>query len=298
MNTSRTTRLLILNLVALAVLVAVAPATQGADPFVAGGRSSRPVQISGSQADRASARAAALSKALGLQGVTHRTERLDDRFEHRVYDEVTSFDARGREVAISRFDADGRVVMAVGLGWRPGPGKAIAADAATRRASEVAVAAGLAVAGRPTTHRSAGAGGWAVTWPRVVDGVRVAGDGLRVLLWADGSFHGLARQERPLAVAPARPISAAAARAAAESAAGARFDRTGPRELRVVSTERAWVAPNDTWDPDRPDAPDAVLRLAWVVRFEAQGALAERVRFVEYWIDAGDGSVIGGDIVE
>lgn len=298
MNTTRTTRLLILNIVALAVLVAVAPTTQGADPFVAGDRSTRPVQITGLQSDRVSARATALSNALGLHGVTHRTERLDDRFEHRVYDEVTSFDAGGREVAISRFDVDGRVVMAVGLGWRPGPGRAIAADTAERRATEVAAVAGLAVAGRPTTHRSAGAGGWAVSWPRVVDGVRVAGDGLRVLLWSDGSFHGLARQERQLAAAPARPISAEAARVAAETAAAARFERTGSGALRVVATEQAWVAPNDTWDPARPDAPDAVLRLAWIVRFETSGELAERVRLVAYWIDAGDGSVLGGDVVE
>jgi hypothetical protein len=297
-NTTRTTRLLILNLAALTVLVAVAPNTQGADPFVAGGRSSRPVAVSASETDRSSARGAALAKALGLPGVTHRAERLDDRFEHRVYDEVTSFDARGREVAISRFDADGRVVMAVGLGWRPGSGRTIAADVAARRASEVAAAAGLSAAGRPTTHRSAGAGGWAVTWPRVVDGVRVAGDGLRVLLWNDGSFHGLARQERPLAAAPARPIPEAAARATAEVAAGARFGQAGPGALRIVSAERAWVAPNDTWDPAGPDAPGAVLRLAWIIRFETSDELSERVRLAEFWIDAGDSSVIGGDLVE
>lgn len=298
MNTTRTTRLLFLNLAALAVLVAVAPSTQGADPFVAGGRSSRPVALSSSEMERSAARGAALGKALGLPGVTHRAERLDDRFEHRVYDEVTSFDPRGREVAISRFDADGRVVMAVGLGWRPGSGRAIAADVAARRAGEVAAAAGLPVAGRPTIHRSSGAGGWAVTWPRVVDGARVVGDGLRILLWNDGSFHGLARQERQLAAAPGQPIAEAAARSAADAAAGARFGEAGAGTVRIVSAERAWVAPNDTWDPARPDAPDAVLRLAWVVRFETSGGLAERVRMAEFWIDAGDGSVIGGDVVE
>jgi hypothetical protein len=298
MNTRRTTRLLLLNIAALAVLVAVAPKTQGADPFVAGGRSSRPVALPVAEADRSSARAAGLLKALGVAGATHRVERLDDRFEHRVYDEVTSFDARGREIAITRFDADGRVVMAVGLGWRAGPGRPIAADGAERRASEVVAAAGLAVAGRPATHRSAGAGGWAVTWPRIVDGVRVVGDGLRVLLWNDGSFHGFARQERELAAAPARPIPERDARAAAEAAATARFGNAGSGSLEIVSTERAWVAPNDTWDALRPDAPDAVLRLAWIVRFEASGDLAERIRLAEFWIDAGDGTVIGGDVVE
>jgi hypothetical protein len=58
------------------------------------------------------------------------------------------------------------------------------------------------------------------------------------------------------------------------------------------------VAPNDTWDPGRPDAPDATLRLAWVVRLEAAGTLAERMRMVEFWLDAGDGALLGGDIAE
>lgn len=298
MDTTRTTRLLILNIAALAVLIAIAPNTHGSDPFVAGGRSTRPVAAAASQSDRALARAAEVSKALGLPGVTRRTERLDDRFEHRIYDEVTSFDARGREVAVARFDTDGRVLMAINLGWQRGRGAAVAAGAAERHAARFVAGAGLRVAGRPTTNRSAGAGGWAVTWPRVVDGVPVPGDGMRVLLWTDGSFHGLSRQERQLAAAPAAPIPADAARAAAEAQLRERFGAAGPDDLSLVATERAWVAPNDTWDSARPDAPEAVLQLAWVVRFEAHGPLAERIRLIEFWIDAGDGSVLGGDLVE
>jgi hypothetical protein len=69
-------------------------------------------------------------------------------------------------------------------------------------------------------------------------------------------------------------------------------------DLTLVATEQAWVAPNDTWDSARPDAPEPILRLAWVVRYEAHGPLAERIRLVEFWIDAGDGRLLGGDLVE
>ena len=64
------------------------------------------------------------------------------------------------------------------------------------------------------------------------------------------------------------------------------------------AVDQAWVAPNDTWDPARPDAPDGTLRLAWIVRLQSTGSLAERMRMLEFWLDAGDGALIGGDIAE
>jgi hypothetical protein len=69
-------------------------------------------------------------------------------------------------------------------------------------------------------------------------------------------------------------------------------------ELRIVAAERVWVAPNDMFGGARLDAPAETLRLAWAVRFEAQGTLAERLRSVEVWIDAGDGRPLGGDVIE
>jgi hypothetical protein len=131
-----------------------------------------------------------------------------------------------------------------------------------------------------------------------VDGIPVRGDGVRVSLWSDGSFHGLTTSERPLAAAPPAPIGAAAARRAAEAWVVSRFDGAAPGALQVVAAELAWIAPNDTWATELPDAPAETLRLAWIVRFEAHGTLAERIRLVEYWIDAGDGSLLGGDVVE
>lgn len=298
MRINRSSRPFLFLLAGAAILVATAPSGRAADPFVAGGRSTRTLAIAPADADRATARAAALATALGMPGVRHRSERLDDRFEHRVYDEVVSLDARGREVAISRFDTYGRVIMALVLGWTPGPGRAVGSEAAGARGADIARAAGLAVSGAPRVAASAGAGGWAVSWPRVVDGVPVRGDGVRILLWRDGSFHGLTASERTLAPAPGTTIAADVARASAESTAGRRFGASIGPDLGVISEELAWVAANDTWNPAAPDAPAETLRLAWVVRLEARGQLAERVRLFEYWIDAGDGGVIGGDVVE
>jgi len=280
-------------------LVAVGvPASQGGDAFVAGGRSTRPVVLPASAADQARARGRALATALGLPGISQRVARLDDRFDHRTYDEVTSLDAGGREVAIARFTTDGRVAMALVLGWHAaGRGAPIAESAAESRGLGFVRAAGLDAAGRAVVHESAGAGGWSVAWPRVVDGLPVRGDGVRVTLWADGAFHGLARAERPLAATPARPIAAGAARTLAEDWAARRF-ADAATDLRVSAVERAWVAPNDAFSPTGPDAPAETLRLAWVVRFEARGPLAERLRLVETWLDAGDGSLLGGDMVE
>jgi hypothetical protein len=293
----RLSRILPVVLAGLGVVAIGAATSQGGDPFVAGGRSTRPVAMPASQADRAVAHGRQLAAALGLPGVSRRAQRLDDRFEHRTYDEVTSFDAAGREVAIARFETDGSVALALVLGWHPGHGSPLDRDAVEARALGLVRAAGLDVAGRPSVRTSTGAGGWSLDWPRVVDGTPVRGDGVRVALWPDGSFHGLTRIERPLAASPARPIAAGAARNVAESWAARRFGDAAS-ELRVSAIERAWVAPNDTFAVTGLDAPAETLRLAWVVRFEASGRLAERVRSVEAWLDAADGSLLGGDLVE
>ena len=294
----RIARLLPLVAVGAIGLTAVGVRTsQGADPFVAGGRSTRAVDLPASQADRAKARGRQLAAALGLPGVSQRAERLDDRFEHRTYDEVTSLDAAGREVAIARFETDGTVAMAVVLDWRPGAGPRVDQAGAEARGVALARAGGLDVRGKPAVVGSAGSGGWSITWSRVVDGVPVRGDGVHVALWPDGSFHGLSRIQRPLAAAPAQPIAAEVARNTAEAWAAQRYGPVAV-DLAVSSVARAWVAPNDTFVANGLDAPAETLRLAWLVRLDAHGALADRLRSVEVWLDAGDGRVLGGDVVE
>jgi hypothetical protein len=272
-------------------------AGQAADPFVAGGRSSRPLPAAADDLARARARAQAVSIALRLPGVSQRVQRLDDQFEHRAYDEVTSLDAAGREVAIIRLDLDGSLAMALSLGWHPGGGPAIDGPAAAARAMSLAGAAGFVPSGRPDVRLSAGAGGWSVSWPRIVAGVPVRGDGVRLALWPDGELHGLTRTERPLAPAPPRTIDADAARSAAWALVGERIVGSSTAS-RLVAVEQAWVAPNDTFGGARVDSPAETLRLAWAVRYDAQGPLAERFRSLEVWVDAGDGRLLGGDVIE
>jgi hypothetical protein len=293
----RTKLFMLLPLAALAIAVIGVPASQGADPFVAGGPSSRAVALDRTSSDRALGRALDVGRALGLGGTRQTVARLDDRFDHRVYDEIVSYDAHGREVALTRLDTNGALLLAIRLGWAPVSGRPIAAAAASDKAAAIADAAGLRVVGVADVRRSEGAGGWVIRWPRLVDGVPVRGDGVRVTVWSDGSFHAVSREERPLAVHPATVMSAEAARSIAARIVAARF-AASTDALSVIAVEGAWVAPNDTWDPARPDAPDATLHLAWIVRLQSTGPLAERMRMLEFWLDAGDGALIGGDIVE
>jgi hypothetical protein len=269
--------------------------SQAADPFVAGQRSTRAVTIGAADAGQALERAARLSRALGLAGASRTVERLDDRFEHRTYDEVVSKDRSGRPVAIARFGTDGRVVMAVALGWRESSARAVTRDVAGARGAAIVRAAGVRVSGASTVR--AVAAGWSVSWTRMASGAPVMGDGVRVLLWPDGSFHGLAVSERPLAAAPARRIASAKAQRIAERTAAARYGAKA-KDLVVDSSRLVWVAPNDAWSATSPDAPAQTLHLAWVVSFRTQGALAERLRGLQVWLDAGNGAVLGGDVLE
>ena len=73
----------------------------------------------------------------------------------------------------------------------------------------------------------------------------------------------------------------------------------GGADLRVADARRTrWIAPNDAFAPGGADAPAATLRLAWVVTFGTTGALADRLHGVAVYVDAGDGTILGGDVAE
>jgi len=297
MRTHIPARLLMLTAAGAALVgVGLAGATgQAADPFVAGQRSTRTLAIEATTAARAVEHAAALSRALGLPAGAGTVQRLDDRFEHQTYDEVVSRDRAGRAVALARFGTDGRVVMALALGWHGSSARSVGRAVAADRAAAFVKASDVGVTGTPSI--AAVSSGWSVRWSRVAAGAPVLGDGVRVLLWPDGSFHGLAVSARSLAAAPDRRIPAAKAEQLAERTAAARYGTkaSGPS---VESSRLAWVAPNDAWNAAAPDAPGGTLRLAWVVTLRADGQLAERLRGLQVWVDAGDGTVVGGDVME
>ena len=68
-------------------------------------------------------------------------------------------------------------------------------------------------------------------------------------------------------------------------------------QVAISRLELGWVAPNSAFDPTGPDAPGATLRLAWVVEARTSGALADSLRAVKLFFDAGTGALIGGDVL-
>ncbi len=289
--------LLALGAVVLLAVVAAGSAA-ATDPYVGGSDVTRVLELPPGRATAVLGWAIDHEGLLGLRGAARRTvERIEDRRGHATYDEVTDLDAGGRPTAILRYAPDGRLVGATRLGWARGPGSSLpSASEAVRAALAFARSAGTQPSGSATARRR-GSDGWSVGWGRSVGGVPVPGDGIRVQLWDDGSFHGFTATEHALATRPSRPIDSDTAIVAVRSLLD-RWIPAGHRAEAVVdSASLAWVAPNDTFEPTRPDAPADVLRLAWVVRVRSVGDLAGVVRALEVSIDAGDGSLLGGDVL-
>jgi hypothetical protein len=246
--------------------------------------------------ERARARGLAHARALGMPlGRGSSVMHVVDRFAGTALDEVVSTDVRGRRVGIIRLRPDGRLAMAVRLGWHAAGGAGIDEGRAVAGARALAAAAGLATAGEPVVGRAAD-GGWRVAWPRTTSGIPVPGDGTEVTLFADGTFHGAASRERTLAAAPASLLDRAAAETLAGHRLGALLGASAPL-ARIVGMRLAWVAPNDTFDSSAPDAPDPVLRLAWVAEARTVAPLADSLRALELYLDAGSGALLGGDLL-
>ncbi len=273
------------------------PAPGGAvDRYRAGEPATLRSTLPTAAAEAVRARGAAHARALGIPvGTGSQEARVHDRFSGAILDEVVTTDARGRRLGIVRMDPAGRVAMAVRLGWQAPAGRRIGGADARLRALGLAAASGLDPSGIPTVSPGVD-GGWRVAWGREIAGVPALGDGTVVTLFGDGSFHAAAHRERPLAEAPTSVLVVGAA----EQVAGDRLrDLLGPAssDAQIVRARLAWVAPNDTFDATAPDAPDPVLRLAWVVEVRTVASLAERLRALELYLDAGDGALLGGDLL-
>jgi hypothetical protein len=295
----RSAALILLVLAAMVLLVSgLARPAEAGDSYVAGGDATRVVRLTAELAGPIIDRAIHHEAVLGLPAAARRTvDRVVDRRGHMTYDEVTDLDARGRPATVLRYDLNGQIIAATRLGWHPGTGVTLAAGPdAIRAADRLARSLGIVPTGQAAADRR-GANGWSVRWNRIVGGIPVPGDGLRVQLWPDGSFHGLATSEHPLAPQPATTIPASTAGAAVANLLD-RWIPAGDRSnARIVSSALAWVTPNDTFEPARPDAPADVRRLAWVVSIRMSGALAGKIRGLEVSIDAGDGTLLGGDVL-
>ena len=269
-----------------------------AEPFRAGEQGVIEAPLASVAAAAQTDRASRTGTILGLPAAARRSAtRVTDRFGGRTYDEIAEYDAGNRLVSLQRFDMDGRLLAAVRFGLRGDGGPALDGAAARVRAERVATTLGLEPASVPRVVAVPSNAGWTVAWDRRVGGVPVPGDGLRIQLWSDGSVHGLARLERTLAPRPSAVLAESRARSIVLAQLDGWFRGDGRRDVALTGLSLAWVAPNDTFAPAAPDAPSATLRLAWVARATTRGALAENLRALEVYIDAGDGGVIGGDIL-
>ena len=269
-----------------------------ADRFVAGGPVTERSPVAADRAASALALAATVRSRLGLAEPTiSRVERVVDRFDGTAYDEVTASDRAGRTLHLERFDARDRLIGAVAFGWQAAGGTRLTnAAAAQTRGTRLAADLGLDPSGTPDVRQGPDDTGWTLTWTRVVDGVAVMGDGVRVDLWPDGRMHAIVRTERSLAPRPSVTLDEATARDRATATLATMFgSRSG--QVRISTLGLGWVAPNNAFDPTGPDAPGATLHLAWVVEARTSGELADGLRAVKLFLDAGTGTLFGGDVL-
>jgi hypothetical protein len=244
------------------------------------------------------ARSSKTTAQLGFPvGVARTAKHVRDGFENAEYDEVAELNAAGRVIALTQFDASGALRLAARLDNPRLTGPKITDEQAARAAQRSALAAGLAV-GQPTaTEADTATGGWIAHWARFSNGIPVRGDETRVLIWPDGRTQSVARVEHNLAPAPAQPL----ARDKASEVATRNLDhwfagRKSGYAMAGLSLE--WVEPNAAFDPSRLGATSSSYRLAWVVQAKPAGDAAAYMWLMTLYIDASNGSLIGGDFVE
>lgn len=281
----------------LLAIVAGLSAVTATDPFIAGQPAARPAALpDGGRAAVGAARH--LLAALGIPAPAQASaERQLDRLEAATFDDVTFREASGRPTLLVRLHADGSLRHLARLDAPDPSARAIPEAGVPARASTAARAAGLPAAGTPMIVTDPSSG-WAVAWQRIEGGAPVLGDGTWVRLDRDGSVRSVASAASTLAPRPAATLAEGDARRLAEQELDRLMDQVARADVHVAGARLAWVAPNDTFEPARPDAPEPVRHLAWVVRAVASGPTADRLRGLELDIDAGTGQLLGGDMLE
>jgi hypothetical protein len=243
-------------------------------------------------------RAASARDAFGFPVGAKRTgKHVRDSYRPTDYDEVEEVDGAGQTLALTQFDPAGRLISAVRFDLPSASSPKVGVDAATKSAIRGVSASGVAVAGQYQADANPVLGGWDVHWDRSQDGFKVRGDETRVHLWPDGRIQSVAHVEHELAAAPGQRLGIDDARKVVTG----QFDRwfagrSSGYEVQQMNLE--WVAPNAAFDAAKLSAPPAPYRLAWVVNVKPSGVAADYVSLVTLYVDAGDGTVLGGDVVE
>jgi hypothetical protein len=244
------------------------------------------------------ARAAAVRDAFGFPVGTNRTgKHVRDGVQKSEYDEIAEIDKAGRQVSMAQFDAAGELVTAIRFDMPPGLAAKTTGDAAAKAAERALAKAGLSPAGEVQVDGNSLAAGWDVHWARNEDGVAVRGDETRVRVWSDGRIQSVAHVEHGLAPAPEARLSREAGRRAASAQMDNWFAGRG-FGYAIQSMDMEWVGPNATFDPSKLGASAEPYRLAWVANVKPSGTISDVVRLITLYVDAGDGRLIGGDVVE
>jgi hypothetical protein len=243
-------------------------------------------------------RAVRARDALGFPVGTKRTgKHVRDSYRPTDYDEVEEVDGAGRTLALTQFDPAGRLISAVRFDQPAASAPKVDRNAATSAAIRGVSASGVAAAGRYEADANPVLGGWDVHWDRSQDGFKVRGDETRVHVRSDGRIQSVAHVEHQLAAAPGQRLGIDDARKVVDGQFDRWFAGRGSgHEVQQMNLE--WVAPNAAFDAARLSAPAAPYRLAWVANVKPSGVAADYVSLVTLYVDAGDGTVLGGDVVE
>jgi hypothetical protein len=222
---------------------------------------------------------------------------VHDGYQNLDYDEVSEVDSAGKTVSMTQFGLDGQLVAAMRFDTQPVQLTRATGDAAVRAALRSLTSVGMQVGGDARATENDISGGWDVSWHRVEDGIAVRGDETRVHVWHDGRIQSAARVAHQLAAAPGGRLGQTEARQAVDRQMNAWLtDKQSGYSVGAMDVQ--WVGPNAAFDPSKLNAAPAPYRMAWVVNVKPSGAAVDYVQLITLFIDAGDGSIIGGDVVE
>ena len=272
-------------------------APSSGDNSVGLGRSTIETPIYADDAPKVFAHAATVRDGLGFPAGANRSgKHVKDALQKSEYDEVDELDNAGRQISIAQFDTAGDLVAAVRLDIPSGFMVKATRDGASKAAERALAKVSLAAVGQAQVEDDPVAGGWNVHWDRVQDGFAVRGDETRVRVWQDGRIQSVAHVEHKLASAPVTQLTRDAGQRAVWQLDKWFAGRGFGYAIQGMNLE--WVGPNTAFDPAKVGATGEPYRLAWVANVQPSGSISDVVRLITLYVDAGDGTVIGGDVVE
>jgi hypothetical protein len=244
------------------------------------------------------ARAGAARDAFGFPVGAKRSGRhVHDGFQKSDYDEVSEVDSSNKPLSMTQFDAGGNLLSAVRFDTDPGQTAAASGDSAVKSAQRGLAASGMPVSGQPRTQANTVTGGWDIQWDRVEAGFAVRGDETHVHVWQNGKIQSVARVQHDLAPAPDQRLGQAQAHQAVDGRMSSWLAGTASG-YSIQAMDMEWVGPNAAFDTSKLGQAPEPYRLAWVANVKPSGAAADGITLITLFVDAGDGTIIGGDVVE